>query len=278
MAADSPRRWEIVYNAIVDAINQGKLGPGDHIPAERELVAEHKVTRTTVRTALARLREEGRITGGAPPLPPKVRDYRPLYWNLSRFELGDRRDDPDHGVDEWAIDMVDQGRVPKQDITVSQHQAPSDIAAHLQLPAGTWLVRRRRLRYADDEPVSIADTWLPPDVAERTCTVTDPDNPDATLTVAPFLEEKDVVLPGGIVAAIGIRQVIADDLIRVRMPTHDEAKLLRIVGTDWYPVGEHIRVGIDDTGRRVRALISVFPGHRLYLRYQLHYLNQRENT
>lgn len=262
-----PRQWERVYDPLREAIDQGKLLPGDPIPIERELMAQHGVSRNTVRTALQRLEAQGLITEPHGNLGRRVSRYRPLYWNLSRFEVGDRRDDPDTGTDEWAADMREQGRVPRQDVEVEKLKAPAQIASYLGVRPQTHLVRRRRIRYADDIPVSIADTWLPEDIAEMTCTYQGE-------TIKPWWERHDVVLPEGIVAATGIRQVSAEDEIWVRMPTDEEAHVLQVssAGT---PVGEHVRVGIDDTGRRIRALISVFPGARLRLRYQLKYRQNR---
>jgi GntR family transcriptional regulator len=268
MSPNKQRRWEIVYNALRTAIDQGELQPGDHLPAEGKLADDHDVSRHTVRAALNRLRAEGLITGGDPPFTPKVRDYQPLYWHLSRFELGRRRDDPDTGVDEWAADMREQGREPRQQVSVAKLQAPRNVAAYLEIPHGTWLVRRRRLRFADDVPVSIADTWLPDDIANRTIELNGEQ-------IAPFLEERDIAVPQGLVRAVGIVQLLADDQIMSRMPAKEEASLLNIsdIGS---PVIEHIRVGIDDQGRRVRVLISVSPGHRLCLKYRLHYQHPDE--
>jgi GntR family transcriptional regulator len=76
-----------------------------------------------------------------------------------------------------------------------------------------------------------------------------------------------VVYPGGIYRALGFRQVQYRDEIQVRMPTPEEAALLDMQpGT---PVGQHARVGVDASGRRVRVLVSVFAGDRHRLRYDL---------
>jgi GntR family transcriptional regulator len=81
------------------------------------------------------------------------------------------------------------------------------------------------------------------------------------------MAEQDIAVAGGFVRAIGINQVEFRDEIRVRMPNPDESRLLDLgTGT---PVGEHARVGIDNTGRRIRVIISVFPGSRMFLAYNL---------
>ena len=43
-------------------IDSGKLVPGDRMPSEMELAAEHRVSRTTARQALQKLCEAGLVT------------------------------------------------------------------------------------------------------------------------------------------------------------------------------------------------------------------------
>jgi GntR family transcriptional regulator len=115
---------------------------------------------------------------------------------------------------------------------------------------------RRRLRYANDVPVAIADSWFPEETGRRTVD-----------GFAPLLAERDVVMTGGVVQALGITQRWLDDEITVRMPTTEEASLLEL--SEGSPVGQVVRVGLDQDKHPVRVIITVFPGHRLKLRYQL---------
>ena len=50
-----------VLRELSSRIESGALRPGDRLPAERELMAEFKVSRTVVREAIASLRSSGRI-------------------------------------------------------------------------------------------------------------------------------------------------------------------------------------------------------------------------
>lgn len=267
MSPAKQRRWELVYNSLREAIDQGKLSPGSAIPYEHTLMAEHGVSRNTVRTALQRLEAQGIITESRGNLGRAVAEYRPLYWHLSRFEVGERRDDPDLGSDEWDADMREQGREPRQEVTVAKLPAPHFIATRLGVESRSWLVRRRRLRYADDVPISIADTWLPDWMAELPYTHGDE-------VMYPWLEERGITLPGGIIAALGFKQRDGDDYIYVRHARDEESRLLNI-NPATTPVGEHVRVGLEaDTGRPLRVLASVFPGNRLCLRYQVKFRNE----
>lgn len=257
MSADKSRRWETIYNDLRRQIDQGQLTPGDLIPAEETLAEQYRVSRYTVRTALTRLQQEGVITTGQGRLGRTVREYRPLYWNLHTFERGDRRDDPATGIDEWKADLMDQGvKNARLDISVILRPSPPEIASYLRIQPGEMVLRRRRIRIADDVPVAIADTWVREEVGRREVD-----------GIAPLLVERDVVLSGGIFRALGLAQHEVDDEITVRMPTPEEAELLDLpMGS---PVGQVARVGLLEDGEPIRVIITVFPGHRLKLRYRL---------
>lgn len=255
-------RWEIVYSDLRSDVDQGKLGPGDRVPTEHELAAKHGFSRATIRSALARLEQDGVITAGAGSLGRQVRRREPIQWNLTRFELGAYADDPVNGVDQWEADAQSENWKTRQIVAgVTELAAPDPIADYLGCEPGTRLVRRRRLRYVSkpgfpEQLAMIADTWTPVDIAHMEID-----------GVAPLLQETSVVYPGGIYRALGFRQIQFRDEIQVRMPTPEEADLLDVQpGT---PVGQHARVGVDVTGRKVRVLVSVFPGDRQRLRYDL---------
>lgn len=255
-------RWQAVYNDLRAEIDQGKLGPGDQVPAELDLAARYGFSRSTIRLALSRLEQEGVITAGAGSLGRQVRRRELIKWNLSRFETGAYADDPDNKVDQWEADAHSEGWNARQVVSdVSELSAPDEIARYLGVKPSTRLVRRRRLRYVSKEGVPerlamIADTWTPLSIARLKID-----------GVAPLLQPTNVVYPGGIYRALGFRQVQFRDEIQVRMPTPEESDQLHVQpGT---PVGQHARVGIDETGRRVRVLVSVFAGDRQRLRYDL---------
>jgi hypothetical protein len=76
----------------------------------------------------------------------KVRRRQPLWWNLTRFERGERRDNAEKGTDDWAAGVIEQGRTPRQEVSVSIEAAPADVAKRLGIPADTLAVRRHRVR------------------------------------------------------------------------------------------------------------------------------------
>ena len=54
-------RYYLLYEHLSGALNDGTIPSGAALPSEPELVARYNLSRTTVRRALARLEEEGRI-------------------------------------------------------------------------------------------------------------------------------------------------------------------------------------------------------------------------
>jgi GntR family transcriptional regulator len=54
-------RYYLLYEHLSGALNDGTIPAGGALPSEPELVRRYKLSRTTVRRALARLEDEGRI-------------------------------------------------------------------------------------------------------------------------------------------------------------------------------------------------------------------------
>ncbi|WP_083752650.1 GntR family transcriptional regulator [Actinosynnema sp. ALI-1.44] len=259
---DGRARWQVVYNELHTLIEEGKYAPGEQLPPERELVERFGFSRATIRTALTRLEQAGLVYAGAGSVGRTVRRPLEIHFDASKFEVGAYKDDEVRGVDQWLSNVEEQGWEGRQVVTVTTRSAPQQVARWLAVEPGTRLVRRRRVRMVRKPPgvewipVMLADSWFPEDVAHRKVD-----------GIAPLLEERDITMPGGIIRSIGIRQVKFVDEIRSRMPADDERSLLALpTGT---PVGEHARIGIDEHGRRIRVLASVFAGDKQYVRYEL---------
>lgn len=267
MAAGQRPRWRRVYDDLHEQITSGELGPGDQVPTELALAEKYGVSRPTVRSALQQLQADGLITAGAGSLGRVVRQTYRIVFTASSFERGVYQDDPARALDQWKADVETQGWSGAQTITVEWVPASPQIAEYLRIEAGVTVLRRRRLRSVSrpptvrDMPVMIADAYLTADVARRT--TIDVDGTE----FAPALAERDVVLPSGFLHAIGVHQARHEDWIVARMPTEDEIRMLDLQpGT---PVGEHTRVGYDADDHPVRVLVSVWPGDRQIVRYDL---------
>jgi GntR family transcriptional regulator len=140
--------WAQIADRLRDAIAAGKFAAGDLLPGETQLIRRFDISRTTARSALDRLENEGRIVRragkGSIVLPPLVE--RPMN-KLSSF----------------AEDMRARGlRAGYATRSVRLLPAPRDVAAALRVDPGSALVTIDRLFLADDRPMAIAVTRLAP--------------------------------------------------------------------------------------------------------------------
>lgn len=132
--------------ALLRELRAGGLAPGDRLPTESELRQRYRVSRATIRQALAELETEGvirRVQGvGTFVAPPKIR-HVPLLAGFAELAAG-------------------QGFAPSHRVLVSRtEQAPDDVAGELGLEAGAPCRYLRRLFLADGRAVGLAETWLP---------------------------------------------------------------------------------------------------------------------
>jgi DNA-binding GntR family transcriptional regulator len=72
-----------LYNDLLNSIITGDLPRGSHLPTEHQLSEDYGVSRTTVRAALARLKEEGYIeskqgSGTYVAEDPHISDMKPF--------------------------------------------------------------------------------------------------------------------------------------------------------------------------------------------------------
>ncbi len=61
MSEQPARAWRLVLEHIERDLLEGRLGPGDRLPSERDLATEFDVSRLTVRRALDRLEHDGLV-------------------------------------------------------------------------------------------------------------------------------------------------------------------------------------------------------------------------
>jgi DNA-binding GntR family transcriptional regulator len=71
----------------------------------------------------------------------------------------------------------------------------------------------------------------------------------------------------GLLASIGHPQARIVDEIQIRMPTKEESSRLGLpTGT---PVAEHMRTGLGKDGKPLRVMVTIAPGDRHTLVYEL---------
>jgi GntR family transcriptional regulator len=140
-----------VHTDLLNKIQSGELKPDDRIASEDELACSYGVSKITVRRALRDLalagyvrREQGRGTFVASP----------------KIEQGPRE------LTSFTEEMRRHGRTASSRV-LSQEviAAEGEVAQKLQLAEGALVLRLRRLRIADDQPMGIQTAYLPLDVA-----------------------------------------------------------------------------------------------------------------
>jgi GntR family transcriptional regulator len=136
-------------DALLQEVRAGGLEPGDRFLSEAAIRDRYRVSRATVRQALADLEAGGvirKVQGlGSFVSAPKIRHVPQL---TSFTELASSQGfTPSHRV-----------------LSSSVEEAPADAASELGLEAGTRCRFLRRLFLADGEAVGLAETWLPLDV------------------------------------------------------------------------------------------------------------------
>ncbi|MCC2617483.1 histidine utilization repressor [Aestuariibacter halophilus] len=82
-------RYTQIKLALLDAIEDGTMGPGDQVPSENQLALQHQVSRMTARRAVTELVEEG-ILMRTQGLGTFVSDHRPMS---SMLEIRSIRDE-----------------------------------------------------------------------------------------------------------------------------------------------------------------------------------------
>ncbi|MET9209648.1 GntR family transcriptional regulator [Streptomyces bacillaris] len=232
------------------------------LPPTRILVTEFETSPETLRQAIGILRAEGRVTSHQGK-GVFVRRVKPIEFAMHKFERGNRRDDIENGIDDWKAAILELGRIPSQDTpTVSVERAPANIAAELGVEPGSFIVARRRTRRVDGEPFQLADSWFPTEVAFDT----------------PLMDEKDVTMPGGILANIKDGQYAQTrkvDKLRAwtlnadESDQSDQAERLGLPTGSTVPVLRHVRVGYNAAGMAVRCMVTIAPGDLNTLVYEI---------
>lgn len=237
----------LLADTLRQRVADGVYAKGVKLPSEAELCAEFGASRTTVRQALLTLQNQGMLRAesgiGYFVRNPEHFAYRPQDDFRRKMLIG--------GADSFTNAATKEGRVSRQRIEVAIIPAPEDIARRMGVEEGVLVVRRSRLRFLDDEPYQINDSYYPRDVAEDTEVMVARDIPRGANEV---------------LAENGHPQVRALDEIWTRMPRQDEIDRLRILpGT---PVAEHIITGFTAEGRVVRVVRVVLAGDRNVITFE----------
>jgi hypothetical protein len=117
-----------------------------------------------------------------------------------------KRAEADRRRDTFTQQIEAQGKTAHQVSTVEELPAPAEIAAHLGLEAGQPIGVRRRIMYADSEPLQLGDSFYPLDIVGGTKMMRPADIVEGTDQV---LEETLLSCPGsgGSASGSGVQRV-----------------------------------------------------------------------
>jgi GntR family transcriptional regulator len=242
-----------VYKQIADELRgrilSGQLPPGEKLPSEAALVTEYGVAQGTVRQSLGILRGEGLIVaehgrGVFVRRRPKIRRVA-----HDRFARSHR----DAGKAAYLAEAEKEHTTPDVDVYfVGPERVSVEVAERLRLAPDATVLARKRVYLADGQPIEMATSYVPWDLADGT-----------------KIAEKDTG-PGGIYARIeeaGHRLGRFAEDVSARMPTPEEIKALRLEGG--IPVLTLVRVAYDVDGTPVEVCDTVMSSAHYVLSYEL---------
>ena len=229
----APPKYAQVVAEIKQRIERGDYPPGSLLPSEHQLVADFGVSRPTIVKSLSALRQDGWIT---------TEQGRGSFVR-GRPALADaERTRPAHDVlelPETALtgDLVQAG----------VKLAPPHVAALLGLDgAGAKAFLRQRVISEDGEPVELASSWLPLDLASGT-----------DLASPNLLGES---IRHHLQAKKRVRFDHAVERISARRPNGEEATLLHVAPDS--PLLNVIVTAYDATALPLQVTDIVLPGDR----------------
>ena len=135
-------------NIILQKINEDELKPGELLPTETQFGDMYNLSRTTVRQAIIELVTEGylyRVKGkGTYVAKPKI---------LQDFM---------RKLESYSEQMNRLGMKARTDVLLLRmEKAKEEVADALNIRKGDNVVLLKRLRYANDEPIVVLNTYLP---------------------------------------------------------------------------------------------------------------------
>lgn len=246
-----PAKWRAIHAELRAKIEDGTYPPGTTLPQIRAHAEEVGVHHETVRSAYKQLEADGLVRTiqrrGSVVISPQPRRRITRGVSITRdpergyvFPAAARPDEP------WEV----HGRPFRKHVA-----APTEVARRFDVPAGTEVLRRRRVTSpAGEPPFQLVDTWISPAAVEDAPRVDDP-SPG----------------PGGYLDRLeegGHGPLDWEETIRARMPDRDEAKLLGIARS--IPVLVSMITGTSArTHVPVEVTVRVIPSDRVELASQL---------
>ncbi|MEO8288175.1 MAG: GntR family transcriptional regulator [Chloroflexota bacterium] len=204
-----------LYAQVKQALQQeieNRMKPGDALPSEPELEKRFGVSRITVRRALDELASDGLIMRQQGK-GTFVRE-QPIAQELTRLLS-------------WSVQMRQMGLEPASaGCEIDLVEPTKEYGALLELPPGAQVVRIRRLRLANNEPICIMTNYIPE-------------------ALVPGLMAQGLIDDSlyATLATYGIKAVRAEDRVEARSASEWEAHMLQT--GKWAPLLQVTRLTRD---------------------------------
>ncbi|MFT3965763.1 MAG: GntR family transcriptional regulator [Sphingobium sp.] len=180
---------------IVALVRSRHLPPGATLPPERQLAQELGVSRATVQASYNSLRLRGLLGG------------RGRRGSVVQPDMGGRMVPGMDRLKGFTQEMEEMGRIPSTRILEQEILADRAMASLFGLPAHARFLRLVRIRYGDEQPLTVESAWY-------------------SLDIAPFLATAD---PSqsiyGELARAGLPLDYCDQTIETAMPTERESDI-----------------------------------------------------
>src|SRR5262245_54348486 len=215
---------------LLEQIRTGEIKPNDRLPAEDELAATHGVSKATVRQALNELAVAGVL---------RREQRRGTFVAEPKLAHGPRE------LASFTDEMRSRGfhptsKVLKQEVI----EADADMAEKLRVAEGAQVMRLKRLRLADGEPMGIQTAYL-------------------SLALAPQLAEEDFTdqsLYEVLERKYGLWPARAQETYVAALLDRAEAKLLKVAPAS--PALSAERVSYLSSGQPLEVTYSIMRGDR----------------
>lgn len=145
-AADNLPLYLKFAETIKNAVRSGWLMHGNILPGERDLSEQTGVSRITVRKAMQTLEDEGVVN--------RARGYGTQIINIFEYSLKEARG--------FSQQVVLRGKKPDT-LWVNKRivPCPDDVAEQLAVAPRSEVFMLKRIRYVDEEAVSLEESWVP---------------------------------------------------------------------------------------------------------------------
>ncbi len=144
-----------IADELRDQILNEQLAPGARLPSEHSLMQTYDASRQTIRKAIAELKTEG-LLDAEQGRGVFIRSRAPIL--RSANDLLTRERWSDGGGALLGSDVA--GAELRSEVKVDQVPASVEIAARLGLREGASVLVRRERRFADDQTIELATTYL----------------------------------------------------------------------------------------------------------------------